>query len=304
MAIPKGIASLLIEEHLRRPFQGRLLQLGRQRIFFSLVDFQRIARRHGFVPANHEVLQKIQDVRRQLTDEEFFGAFGFSSVCAPDYEKDLGASFTHDLNSPDPPKDQIAAWDCVFDGGTLEHVFNVPNALKCVCQFLSPAGRVIHYSPASNCVDHGFYSLSPCLFHEFYRANGFRVDSAKLLDMGTRLRPIRVTAFDYVPPIPRSILDGYLTGNRYMNFFVATKTEPTNGDRVPQQQFYQGVWDKLRQPTGSGVETPGGILSRVKSWLNQPTRLSLTLKSRLVFFVRLRRVWQTRSYLRSIARPH
>ncbi|MEJ0068059.1 MAG: hypothetical protein WDO24_04265 [Pseudomonadota bacterium] len=130
-----------------------------------------------------------------------------------------------------------------------------PNFLKNVFELLRVGGRVVHVCPASNAVDHGFYSFSPCLFYEFYRTNGWRIDSCQLLDFGTKLLPIRMTAYDYVPPIPRDALDGYLRGTVHYTFFVATKTAESRCDAIPQQNFYQDLWDGPRD-AGSSVVPP------------------------------------------------
>src|SRR5258707_1167271 len=79
-----------------------------------------------------------------------------------------------------------------------------------------------------------------------------RIDACKLLNFGTRLLPIRMTAYDYAPPIPRSVLDGYLAGTVHYNFFIATKTPDARGDLVPQQNFYQGLWDG-KAPVAGGA---------------------------------------------------
>ncbi len=54
MAIPRGVAALLIEEHLRRPFSGRLLQLGRQHTYVSLLALNKLLKRYAGVAPNFE----------------------------------------------------------------------------------------------------------------------------------------------------------------------------------------------------------------------------------------------------------
>lgn len=39
---------------------------------------------------------------------------------------------------------------------------------------LRPGGTIIIGTPSSNAINHGFYSLSPTLFHDYFTANGFR----------------------------------------------------------------------------------------------------------------------------------
>ncbi|MBV8167341.1 MAG: hypothetical protein JO021_11145, partial [Alphaproteobacteria bacterium] len=103
MGILRGIAGLMIEAHQRQPFHGTLLQLGRQEIFFSAHDLERIAAQRHFTPANLYALDAIDDPRRPLTDLEFFGAFGFSSIAAADYSAFDNAELVYDMNRDDLP---------------------------------------------------------------------------------------------------------------------------------------------------------------------------------------------------------
>ena len=61
----------------------------------------------------------------------------------------------------------------IIDGGTMEHIFHIPNVLNNIYRMLRVGGRIIHISPSSNYVDHGFYSFSPTLFYDFYQTNKF-----------------------------------------------------------------------------------------------------------------------------------
>jgi len=87
-----------------------------------------------------------------------------------------GAQFVHDLNQPIP-----AAWkeqfDAVYDGGTLEHVFNFPIALRNCMELLRQEGRLFIQTCANNLCGHGFYQFSPELFYRALSAeNGFEVE--------------------------------------------------------------------------------------------------------------------------------
>jgi SAM-dependent methyltransferase len=301
MGILRGIASLMIEEHQARPFGGRLLQLGRQEIFFSAPELARVAARRGFVPANQAALDAIDDARRPLTDREFFASFGFAEIAATDYSAFDDAELVYDMNRDDLPREHRAAYDCVVDGGTMEHVFHVPNFLANVFNLLKVGGRVVHVCPASNAVDHGFYSFSPCLFYEFYQANGWRIDGCKLLNFGTRLLPIRMTAYDYVPPLPREALDGYLPGTVHYTFFAATKTPEARGDAIPQQRFYQDLWDGASD--GGAASAPGGgLVGACKAAIKQNPALERAARRYGLPVLRAARIVQARRRLGRVAR--
>jgi hypothetical protein len=62
----------------------------------------------------------------------------------------------------------------VFDGGTLEHIFDYPAALKHCLELLRVGGHFITITPANGQMGHGFYQFSPELFFGiFNRQNGF-----------------------------------------------------------------------------------------------------------------------------------
>jgi hypothetical protein len=113
---------------------------------------------------------------------KFLGAEEVTSIDASDYE---GASVIHDLNVP-LPAEHVGRYDFVFDGGTLEHIFHFPTALRSCMEAVKSGGHVLIHTPTNNWCGHGFYQLSPELY---YRAlsnqNGFEIK--------------RMTAVEYFP---------------------------------------------------------------------------------------------------------
>jgi 2-polyprenyl-3-methyl-5-hydroxy-6-metoxy-1,4-benzoquinol methylase len=75
-----------------------------------------------------------------------------SSIDASDYEN---ATYVHDLNVPIP--DHLKGqFDLVDDGGTLEHVFNFPVALRNCMEMVKVGGHLLLNVPTNNFVGHGF----------------------------------------------------------------------------------------------------------------------------------------------------
>ena len=108
--------------------------------------------------------------------ELVFKALGASSIASLDASAFEGAEYVHDLNQPigDHLKQKF---DIVFDGGTLEHVFNFPVALQNCMEMLRPGGSFITHTVANNMCGHGFYQFSPELFYNIFNAdNGFEVE--------------------------------------------------------------------------------------------------------------------------------
>lgn len=93
--------------------------------------------------------------------------FGASSVDSIDNSSFENASIIHDMNHP-LPSDLSQLYDTVFDGGCLEHIYNIPQALKNCSLLCKPGGQILHVLPANNFCGHGFWQFSPELFFSLY----------------------------------------------------------------------------------------------------------------------------------------
>jgi hypothetical protein len=303
MAILKGGAAMLIEHHTRYPLGTSLLQLGRQELFFSVETLLSLLHRYGCKAKNEAELACISDTKRAPTDKEFFGAFGFTTIDALDVSDFSGANIIFDLNNDGPPTSDLA-YDCIYDGGTMEHVFHVPNFLRNIYHLLADDGRVIHVNPASNSVEHGFYSFSPCLYNDYYLANRFEIEQAKLMDYGTRLRPVRITAYKCVPPISRELLDGYLRGNIHYMFFIARKTAASTCNVIPQQGFYASEWQRTNPEHETGEAPEAGHFSRVKAFIKSRPAMDQVVRRWIAPVQRAGHILRSRKTLASLSQRY
>jgi hypothetical protein len=121
-------------------------------------------------------LLNIEQPRHATFADELFVGLGAKSLDVLDASSYEGATFTHDLNQPLP--DALSKkWSCVIDGGTLEHVFNFPEAIKTCMQLVEQGGHLILITPWNNWAGHGFYQFSPELFYRLLSAdNGFLLE--------------------------------------------------------------------------------------------------------------------------------
>jgi hypothetical protein len=107
-----------------------------------------------------------------------FGAHVVESFDNSSYES---ATHVVDMNTPLP---NCATYDTVFDGGCLEHVFDVAQGLENVSTLCAEGGRIIHVLPANNYCGHGFWQFSPELFFSLYDAShGYRDTEVFLVDL-------------------------------------------------------------------------------------------------------------------------
>jgi hypothetical protein len=105
--------------------------------------------------------------------EPFFAFLGAKKIESIDYSDYQAASIIHDMNLPinSGLKEKFSV---VIDGGTLEHVFNYPVAIKSCMEMVQIDGHLILITPANNYFGHGFYQFSPELFFSLLNErNGF-----------------------------------------------------------------------------------------------------------------------------------
>lgn len=270
MGITRGSARLLLDEAKRKPFAGAVVELGKMFVFFSQGGLETWARLHGVeladVPAalSHDPALA---ARGCLDDRSFFRLLGFDEVVSCDATRWEGADVVCDLNQP-IPEELLGRFDCAFEGGTIQHVFDLPQVFRNIFDLLRVGGRVIHgMSPSNNHVNHGFYMFSPTLFSDFYTANGFAIEAFYFFDflaywVRGRFETTRWLIRRYEPGCLDHLSYGRF-GNRQTGVFVvATKSEDSTGDAVPQQRFYRDLWQETgeREPepkAASPVESAG-----------------------------------------------
>jgi len=107
--------------------------------------------------------------------ESFFRNLGATRVDSLDYSDYEKPTIVHDLNRP--ISDHLKKkYSVVFDGGTLEHVFNFPMAIKNCMDLIRVGGHFVSITPANNQMGHGFYQFSPELFYSvFSKQAGFKI---------------------------------------------------------------------------------------------------------------------------------
>jgi hypothetical protein len=102
----------------------------------------------------------------------YLGADTIASLDASPFE---GSTIVHNLNQPLPPEHH-SAYSAVLDGGTLEHVFDFGRALKRCLEAVAVGGHYLAITPVNNYTGHGFYQLTPELYHRVLgTASGFEV---------------------------------------------------------------------------------------------------------------------------------
>ncbi len=145
------------------------LTIGRQSLWGDPVAWQRIFNVLGIELDAREFL------RRNKHAEPFLALLGAQKTASMDASNYEQASLIHDLNRP-VPEDLKEQYSVVHDGGTLEHVFHVPQALRNCMEMVRVGGHFTQVTVANNFLGHGFWQFSPeLLFRVFSAVNGFQI---------------------------------------------------------------------------------------------------------------------------------
>jgi len=229
-----------------------VLMLGRQ----SLNVFPaRMAHALGAAGLPTEAYEK-QDTDLSYA-EPFFIALGAKEVESMDASDFEGAKFVHDLNQPIGPELR-ERFDVVYDGGTLEHVFNFPVALRNAMEMVRVGGRLFIHTCANNLCGHGFYQFSPELFYRaFSPENGFEVQRMIVHVIGPYGRWYEVSD----PNAIRSRVE-LITFAPLQMLVEAKRTAAVPVfATTPQQSDYSVMWQQAEHST-SNVKPRDGILKR------------------------------------------
>lgn len=266
MGIVRGSARLILDEARRLPFSGTVLELGRMAVFLRQDELTSWARSQGVTLADVPELTLSHEPRLAtqgcLSDTSFFRLLGFDEVVSVDVSDYEGADVICDLNQP-VPTELHGRFDLVFEGGTIQHIFDLRQVFANIHDLLKTGGRVIHaMSPSNNHVDHGFYMFSPTLFADAYSSFGYEIERLLLFDFVPiwyrgRFFSNRFRIYRYEPGSLDHLSYGRW-GNRQTGLFVvATKKAGASTARIPQQGHYRSMWSASQgRPPAAPPEPP------------------------------------------------
>jgi hypothetical protein len=192
MGIHINLAVVLHDWLRRHAVVGPVLTLGVQHLSFRADELDRALGRSSKQPSDASC--------KPPTAGELFGDLGLGPVTALDRSDYEGAEIIFDLNRPDSPPETRQRFGLIVNGGTLEHVFHVPNALANLNSMLKPGGAILHVLPCHNWVDHGFYQFSPTLMFDYYAALQFDVLESAMMIFNPRRNEGHLWEIRATPP--------------------------------------------------------------------------------------------------------
>jgi SAM-dependent methyltransferase len=274
-----GAAEMGIDNHglnflryarARKPF-GDTITLGRQGVLV-------------LKPILEELLGTCRSYAEQPYCEELltecFDATRVESIDKSAYEK---ATHIHDFNEP-LPGDLYQKYDTVLDMGTLEHIYNAPQAFKNCSQLCKRGGQLLHVLPANNFCGHGLWQFSPELFFSLYcKSNGYIETEVFLADLANTAKWYRVKE-------PAAGERVNVSSSTPLYVLVRTVLSRTDFSHTEVQQLhYVHEWENRVTP----VPRTAGTSKRFKEWLKRTPLVYRSLAGAYNFYLRSKRKAQT-----------
>ena len=258
---------------------SRTAMIGRQRLNLSAAALRRNLKDFSLAVSATEA----EDLMRADNGyaESFLRKLGAVEIDSFDASAYENATCIHDFNFPLSEK-FFGRFSLVLDGGTLEHIFNFPQAVSNCMRMLEPGGHYLGVTPANNFAGHGFYQFSPELyFRIFSQSNGFAVrqmlafeserDSAMAWDSARRC-----TRW-YEVADPEVVKDRVTLVNRCETYLlvIAQKTATVPIFATPiQQSDYAALWEFAKPGPAAPARTVAVWRSLVPTALERPIRVA------------------------------
>lgn len=160
------------------PF-GKVLTMGRQNLYAKETEVNTLIQKLKSINPEEPC-----NLSRRCFAHPIFQALKSDEVLSMDKSDFEGADILHDMNFPiaEAHKEQF---DLIYDGGTLEHIFNFPVAIKNEMEMVKVGGHLIIQTPTNNWSGHGFYQFSPELyFRVLSEVNGYKIKRMVVFEWG------------------------------------------------------------------------------------------------------------------------
>lgn len=230
------ITSMLTIEYARKQYGidlSETLTLGRQFRAFTQKEFRKYLLQFSDIPA--EKLQK--DFESPYAEEIFQDMYGAKLKSLDGFAHE-NPDIVWDLNRP-VPEEMKAICTCLIDGGTMEHVFHVPQLLHNSFSMLKEGGCYISMVPTNNFNGHGLYQFSPDFFYSvFAKHNGMEIRDVFIVKFSAKNKVWKLNASTAAAG-ERLQFDVNTQTEIYV---IAQKTGPTPEILTAQQTDYEEGW--------------------------------------------------------------
>jgi hypothetical protein len=210
--------------------------IGRQNLYISREEMRQVIESFGDAVSEDEIVQICEG--SDGFSEALLKHLGAMQAHSFDYSAYQKATYVHDMNEPIPDKFK-EQYTTVLDGGSLEHVFNFPVAIKNCMEMVKVGGHYLAITPANNFFGHGFYQFSPELyFAVFSEDNGFKIE--KMIAFEEKRRPVW-----YSVKSPREVSGRVTLCNSFPVYLLVIAKKVSRRSifaNLPQQSDYTALW--------------------------------------------------------------
>jgi hypothetical protein len=182
MAINAPVLELLLKSAAQTQGPKRLVCLGYPDMLVTEAQLTKlcgsdILDRIQFREDSRSILQwhgLANSMTRMAESQSLFTALGMSTDFLDIYAS-RGFEIVADLNKP-LPSELHGRYDLIYDGGTVEHCFNIGQVMRNILQLGKVGACIVHINPL-NYYNHGFFNFNPTFYHDFYTQSGNRLAS-------------------------------------------------------------------------------------------------------------------------------
>ena len=275
-----GIKCLLSARKIGVSFK-RVMMIGRQGLFITPDLLRKNLAKLG-IEKSFEEIAGILSENGGFAEPFFLKILGAEDVQSIDYSTFENASVIHDMNIP-VPDDLKNRFTAVIESGSLEHIFNVSQALKNCMEMTKVGGHFIGIMPANNYMGHGFFQFSPeLLWRVFGGENGFIIEQMILFESVPNPKFYKIKD-------PKEIGERVTLVNQKPAYIFIQAKRITSVEiflSYPQQSDWVALWNK-HSSRGDRMKASEGEF-KIEDLSAQQSRLITAFKSLLPRSLRIK----------------
>ena len=230
------ITSMLTIEYAKKHYDADLsktLTLGRQFRAFTQKEFSK------YLPQYQNILpEKLKaDFESPYAEGVFEDMYGAKLLSLDGFAHE-NPDIVWDLNKQ-VPEEMKEQYSCIIDGGTMEHVFNVPQLIKNCFSMLKEGGLYISMVPTNNFNGHGLYQFSPDFFYSvFSKANGMEIKDVFIVKFSAKNKVWKINN----SPAASGERVQFDVNTQTEIYVIAKKIGKTPEEITAQQTDYEEGW--------------------------------------------------------------
>lgn len=179
---------------------------------------------------------------------KFFGTRNVVSVDASGTPEAIKRDLNNQLSQDGSRNAFGADFSAVINHGTAEHIFNIGQVFRTMHEHCAVGGLMIHESPFTGWIDHGFWTVQPTAYFDLCAANGYQLVYMAV----TQIEQNLVVPIESREQLLQMAAKGGVPWNSMI--WVAMRKQSAAEFKIPMQGVYDGrlsdeakaAWSVLR----------------------------------------------------------